>query len=168
MSDPIATPTDLANMIQGSVDTATATLLIELAQGLAEDIVSPLPPSAKAVVLSAAKRAYSNPEGLTTETIGPYATGRTTGDVFLTRAEERALKRAAGRGGAYSIDPTPCDAGAEIAIENAEEWLSTYPSGVFGSESDAGLDDSEAAIGGSTVGGAFGFDLEDPYDWPWS
>lgn len=162
MSDPIASPSDLATLLQQDVDTATATLLLSLAQGLAEDIVTPLPASAKAVVLSAAARAFANPQNLSNETVGPYTATHAGAGVFLTKAEERALKRAAGRGGAFSVDPTPADAGQQIAIENAEQWLITYPDGVFDGAADRGIDDALDAPG-QTFGGVLGFD-----DWPFS
>ena len=112
MSDPIAGPSDLSNMLGGQsiARDDVAEFLIGLAQGLAEDIVSPLPSSARAVVLSAAARAYVNPDGLSTETIGPYSVQHGGAGVFLTSGEIRALRRAAGQGGAFTIDPTPAGA----------------------------------------------------------
>ncbi|MGW0984284.1 hypothetical protein ACWD33_26115 [Streptomyces xiamenensis] len=91
------------NEIQGN----RADLLIAQAVALATAVVSPLPNGATAVVLSAAGRAYSNPSGATYETIGPMSVQRPQAGLYLTRAEKSALKAMAGRGGAFTVDPTP-------------------------------------------------------------
>lgn len=86
-----------------------ADLLIRQAINLALTVVKPLPEGAEAVVLSAAARAYSNPQGATYETIGPMSVQRpaSSGGLYLTKAEKTALKSLAGRGGAFTVDPTP-------------------------------------------------------------
>lgn len=98
-----------------------ADLLIAQAVALATSIVNPLPDGATAVVLSAAGRAYDNPTNATMETIGPMSVQRAaSGGLYLTKAETTTLKRLAGRGGAFSIDPTPQDANPWITwpLEN--------------------------------------------------
>lgn len=89
-----------------------ADLLIRQAINLALTVVKPLPEGAEAVVLSAAARAYSNPQGATYETIGPMSVQRpaSSGGLYLTKAEKTALKSLAGRGGAFTVDPTPATA----------------------------------------------------------
>lgn len=89
-----------------------ADLLIAQAIALAESIVKPLPDQATAVVLSAAGRAYVNPQQVTYETIGPQSVQRPAGSggLYLTKADKAALKALAGRGGAFTVDPTPADA----------------------------------------------------------
>lgn len=94
----------------GDIDTERATLMIDSAVQLAESIVSPLPDSAAAVVLAVAGRAYANPQGIAYETVGPVSVQRPQAGLFLTRDERRTLQRLAGRGGAFTIDPTPADA----------------------------------------------------------
>ncbi|WP_310962146.1 hypothetical protein [Nocardioides terrisoli] len=103
MSDPVAAPADLA-LFMGlpAVDEGRATLLLALAQGFCEDVVLPLPASAKGVVLAAAARAYSNPQQNTAENTGPYGVSRTA-SVYLTRMERATLRRGAGLGGAGSV-----------------------------------------------------------------
>jgi hypothetical protein len=87
-----------------------ADLLIAQAVSLAQAIVSPLPDGATAVVLSAAARAYDNPTNANYETIGPMSVQRQqAGGLYLTKAEKVALKAMAGRGGAFTVDPTPAD-----------------------------------------------------------
>ncbi|MFP8944701.1 hypothetical protein ACLIYM_25160 [Streptomyces fenghuangensis] len=88
---------------------ARADLLIAQAVALCETVVKPLPESATAVVLSAAARAYVNPQNATYETIGPMSVQRPqgSGGLYLTKADKAALKSAAGRGGAFTVDPTP-------------------------------------------------------------
>ncbi|MFD3568440.1 hypothetical protein [Streptomyces sp. NPDC058667] len=89
-----------------------ADLLIAQSVALAESVVKPLPDQATAVVLSAAGRAYVNPQQVTYETIGPQSVQRPAGSggLYLTKADKAALKALAGRGGAFTVDPTPADA----------------------------------------------------------
>lgn len=94
------------------IDGARADLLIAQAVALAESVVKPLPDQATAVVLSVAGRAYVNPQQVTYETIGPQTVQRPAGSggLYLTKADKAALKSLAGRGGAFTVDPTPADA----------------------------------------------------------
>ncbi|WP_405941622.1 hypothetical protein [Streptomyces sp. NBC_00207] len=89
-----------------------ADLLIEQAVALAQSVVKPLPDEATAVVLSVAGRAYVNPQQVSYETIGPMSVQRPTGSggLYLTKADKAALKALAGRGGAFTVDPTPVTA----------------------------------------------------------
>jgi hypothetical protein len=89
-----------------------ADLLIEQAVALCQSVVKPLPDDATAVVLSVAGRAYVNPQQVSYETIGPMSVQRPTGSggLYLTKADKAALKSLAGRGGAFTVDPTPATA----------------------------------------------------------
>ncbi|GGV45632.1 hypothetical protein [Streptomyces spectabilis] len=89
-----------------------AALLILQAVSLCESVVKPLPDQATAVVLSVAGRAYVNPQQVSYETIGPMSVQRPTGSggLYLTKADKAALKALAGRGGAFTVDPTPATA----------------------------------------------------------
>lgn len=86
-----------------------ADLLVEQAVALAQSVVKPLPDEATAVVLSVAARAYVNPQQVAYETIGPMSVQRPqgSGGLYLTKADKAALKSLAGRGGAFTVDPTP-------------------------------------------------------------
>jgi hypothetical protein len=86
-----------------------ADLLLEQAVALCETVVKPLPEGATAVVLSVAGRAYVNPQQVSYETIGPMSVQRPqgSGGLYLTKADKSALKSLAGRGGAFTVDPTP-------------------------------------------------------------
>lgn len=94
------------------VDGARADLLIAQAVALCETVVKPLPDQATAIVLSAAGRAYVNPQQVSYETIGPMSVQRPqgSGGLYLTKADKAALKALAGRGGAFTVDPTPATA----------------------------------------------------------
>lgn len=94
------------------IDGDRADLLIEQAVALAESVVKPLPDQATAVVLSVAGRAYVNPQQVSYETIGPMSVQRPSGSggLYLTKSDKAALKSLAGRGGAFTVDPTPADA----------------------------------------------------------
>jgi hypothetical protein len=96
----------------GEIDGDRADLLINTAISLCQTIVKPLPEGAEAVVLSVAGRAYVNPQQVSYETIGPMSVQRPTGSggLYLTKADKSALKSLAGRGGAFTVDPTPVTA----------------------------------------------------------
>lgn len=96
----------------GEIDGDRADLLIAQAVALCESVVRPLPDQATAVVLSAAGRAYVNPQQVTYETIGPMSVQRPSGSggLYLTKSDKAALKSLAGRGGAFTVDPTPASA----------------------------------------------------------
>ncbi|NED75405.1 hypothetical protein G3I51_24385 [Streptomyces sp. SID9944] len=96
----------------GEIDGARADLLIRTAIQLCQTIVKPLPEGAEAVVLSVAGRAYVNPQQVSYETIGPMSVQRPqgSGGLYLAKGDKAALKSLAGRGGAFTIDPTPADA----------------------------------------------------------
>ncbi|MDH6224358.1 hypothetical protein [Streptomyces sp. MJP52] len=94
------------------IDGGRADLLIQQAVALAESVVRPLPDQATAVVLSVAGRAYVNPQQVSYETIGPMSVQRPqgSGGLYLSKSDKAALKSLAGRGGAFTVDPTPTDA----------------------------------------------------------
>lgn len=94
------------------IDGARADLLIRQAVNLCLTVVKPLPDEATAVVLSVAGRAYVNPQQVSYETIGPMSVQRPSGSggLYLTKADKAALKALAGRGGAFTVDPTPTGA----------------------------------------------------------
>lgn len=94
------------------IDGDRADLLINSAISLCQTIVKPLPEGANAVVLSVAGRAYVNPQQVSSETIGPMSVQRPSGSggLYLTKADKSALKSLAGRGGAFTVDPTPATA----------------------------------------------------------
>lgn len=120
MSTPIVEPADLATYLGADVDQARATMLIRLAQDLCEsilgsDLQNPLPLEAESVVLSSAGRGYLNAQGITSETIGTYNIQRPSAGVYLTKSERAALKRIAGRTGAFSVSLLPT------------EWRATTP-----------------------------------------
>lgn len=130
MSDPIATSDDLAAVLGFTVDPNRADLLLSLAQELCETIVSPVPANARSVVLSAAVRAYTNPQNANSETSGPFATnyGAAAGGLYLTKQDRATLLRIAGRGGAFSVDPTPSDAGSGLPPwDQNVTWLNGIP-----------------------------------------
>lgn len=96
------------------IDQTRADLMIDQAVLLAESIVKPLPDAASAVVLAVAGRAYANPQGIAYETVGPVSVQRPQAGLYMTRDERRTLQRLAGRGGAFTVDPTPVDADPSV------------------------------------------------------
>lgn len=108
-------PVDLSSYLGLADDIAVerAYMLLTLAEGLCLSVVSPLPAGAEAVVLDVAARAYTNPTNLTEQATGPFiaAYGPGNGGLWLTSRNEAVLRRLAGGGQAFTIDPTPADAG---------------------------------------------------------
>jgi len=122
---------DLSTFLgQDSLDVVRADQMLGLAQDLCESIVSPLPDAAAGIVLSAAARGYSNPQGVSSETAGPYMVARPWAGVYLTKSERSALRRMGTTGGgAFSINPTPTTAGpnnqwAQNPLSPADVWNS--------------------------------------------
>lgn len=115
MGIPVASPDDLQTYLgDSSIDAARATLILQLAQNLCEAVVSPLPDTANAVVLEVAARAYVNPKQLGSATLGTAhlqygatGPGSPIGGLYLSRQDKANLRRLAGSGGAFSIDPLP-------------------------------------------------------------
>jgi hypothetical protein len=108
VSNPLVTPQDLGTYLaDDSIDQQRAAFMLQLAQDLCESIVSPVPATANGVVLAVAARAFSNPEGVTAETVGPYSVQRASAGLYLTRSDKATLRRLAGGSGAFSIDVLP-------------------------------------------------------------
>jgi hypothetical protein len=139
MSDPVASTTDLDTYLglDGDIDEAKATLLLQLAHDKCEAIVSPVPDAARGVELDVAARAYMNPTNVVTNDAGPYGSSTVMGGLWLTKANIADLRRMAptdsGSSGAFTIDPTPADAGpcntwAQYPLTLDDYW-NTYPYG---------------------------------------
>lgn len=77
-----------------------------------DDVVTlgAVPVTVVAVVCEAARRAFDNPAGLQSETIGDYTwraqLGASTAGVFLTAEEKRIVRRSVGRNGLGAITMT--------------------------------------------------------------
>ena len=110
--------------LDSTINAARADLLIELATDMCVSYIDPVPDGAKRIILSAAGRAYSNPDGVEAHTIGPELVtyGTTLGGLYLTKAEIADLKRMGGVGGAFSVDPTPDDAFSSIYPWDENIW----------------------------------------------
>jgi hypothetical protein len=110
-----------------------ADLLITSAMGLCQTVVKPLPEGAEAVVLSVAGRAYVNPQQVSYETIGPMSVQRPSGSggLYLTKNDKAALKSLAGRGGAFTVDPTPAtaDPSPTWPVDDATGFADEYEPG---------------------------------------
>lgn len=120
-------PSDLDTLLDlnGTIDTVRATLLISLANELCQSIVTPIPDNARAVVMSIAGRAYLNVAGVQAETIGPQTVsyGASFGGLYMTKVDIATLRRCAGSGGAFTINPTPPDAGSALYPWDENIWL---------------------------------------------
>jgi hypothetical protein len=131
VTDPIVDPTDLAALLGQPVDEDRASALIVLAQELCSTVVDPVPANARSVVLGVALRAYVNPQNVQSQQAAVYGVNygpAASGGLYLTRQDRATLKRVAGRGGAFTFDPTPDDAGQGLSPwDTNTTWLSGVP-----------------------------------------
>lgn len=121
-------------------DVARVEALLEDACDLAADIIgktypegsgSEVPGIITGTVCAAVRRAYENPTGLAGETIGDYSwRGVAAGGagIYFTEAEQRIMRRAAGRSLAGSIqletnlaDALTADADLYLPVEDSDE-----------------------------------------------
>lgn len=111
----IATVAEFASRVQQDVDTATAQLLLEIAEDLIvgeTGLLDPWPARVKGVQLDVATRAYVNPAGVNHELFETYTrSGIPPGGVYLTASEKVILRTASGKSVGLVAVPltTPAD-----------------------------------------------------------
>ena len=130
------TPAELQTFLAiDTIDVPRATQLLQFAADLASSIVTPLPDTAKGIVLAVAGRAYTNVSsahsvGLGSAQVSFGGTGASTGvgGLWLSRSDITTLRRLAGASGAFTIDPTPADAGTGLPPWDLNvTWLGGIP-----------------------------------------
>lgn len=129
------TPIDLATYLgRGDIDDDRAYLMLRLARGLCETVVTPLPDGAEAIVLAVAARAFTNVTsahqvgiGSAQVSYGAQNSSTGVGGLYLSRSDIAALRRASGGGGAFTIDPTGADAGIGLEVWNQNAY---WPDGI--------------------------------------
>ena len=135
-TDPLVTPADLGVYLQRSdIDEARALMVIDDAQALCETILSPLPEQAAGIVRRVAARCYTNATSAHSVAIGSgnisYSSPTAAagiGGMYLSRADKADLRRMGGGGGAFTIDPTPADAGQGLQPwDTNATWLTGVP-----------------------------------------
>lgn len=89
-------------------DDDRAKFMLGLVMDEAASVVTPVPSTAKGLILRATSRLYQNPVGVTQELVGPYQFAQPATNIF-TKAERASLRRHAGGGGAFYIDPLDID-----------------------------------------------------------
>ena len=104
----IAQVSDLQTFTGLTLDEDRAQQLLDLIEADATGIVNPLPQAAMGVILTAAARALPNPSGVVSQSVAGASTTWGAGQLYLSRAERRALRRIAGiGGGAFTVSPAP-------------------------------------------------------------
>lgn len=120
---PLATVADLEARLGREFDASELpriSALLDDASALVRDVAGktwidpetdellPVPGSIRWVVLRAAERAVRNPEGFSSESAGDYSYQRTgvQPGVYLTEAEEKAIRRALGKTGLWTQPTT--------------------------------------------------------------
>lgn len=94
---------------QAAIDDASSAIHAETNNAWIADgeLVANIPGVAKAVCCSVARRVLSNPQGLTSQTLGPATEqmANASADVYLTKNEKRLLRRGlGGTSGTIQID----------------------------------------------------------------
>jgi hypothetical protein len=124
VSDPIATPSDLGVYLKTTVDTEQATAFLEAAQQRCEAVISPLPATAKWVVVGVAARGYNNPTSAHQAGIGSaqvsYGAPNSSvgiGGMFLSKEDVKTLRRLGGRTGTFTVDMLGPDADGDGAVD---------------------------------------------------
>ncbi len=132
----LVTPYDLSTFLgRDDLDFDRSVIMLDLAMDLCSGVVSPLPDTAKGVVLSVAARAITNVSSAHQMGIGsaqlsfgaPNSTAG-VGGLYLSRSDIVNLRRLGNGGGAFSVDPTPVDAGQGIPVwDQNVTWLTGVP-----------------------------------------
>lgn len=130
----VASVSDLTTFANVTVDETRAQQMLDLVEDLASGIVSPLPVTAKVIILTAAARALPNPTGASSQSAGGSSATWAPGGVYLTKAERGNLRRLAGiGGGAFSINVAP-NAGQDyreplgpVTLDDREQLMDDYP-----------------------------------------
>lgn len=83
------------------------------------NVLTGVPPIFASVVCASARRALDNPDGIQEEALGSYRAvlSNASGDVYLTAAETKNVRRAAGFTGLWTLPTTrdPANLGPEMA-----------------------------------------------------
>lgn len=124
MSSPIATSEDLRVYLGlDTIDAARADLMLTLAHGLCEAIVSPVPAGAMGVELAVAGRAFTNVTsahqvslGSAAASFGAQNSSMGVGGLYLSRSDKATLRLLAGRGSAFSADVMPTGVNAVQSV----------------------------------------------------
>jgi len=142
MSNPVALPVDLElylGLDAGTIDTARATLVLQLAHDLCESVVSPVPVLAKGIELGIASRVYANATsahqlslGSASVAFGSQNSATGIGGLYLSRADKITLRRLAGRGSAFTADllPSGVDAVQSVTVAASSGTFTLTFSGV--------------------------------------
>lgn len=114
-----ATFEDFSDRIPGGIaqeDAARARAMLEDASALIQaetgtdwsGVGETVPDVVRTITMSAAKRAFLNPDGVTALAVDGHSAQFATGspDVYLTSAEKRAVRAAAGRSAVWSLATT--------------------------------------------------------------
>ncbi|WP_018503077.1 hypothetical protein [Parafrankia discariae] len=100
---------DIAEQAQLTALLGDASALVRLEAGLdwvaGDGVTVTTPDVVVPVVVAMVRRSTDNPEGLTGETLGDHSwqMGNASADLYLTKAETKTVRRAAGRAGFGSI-----------------------------------------------------------------
>lgn len=107
LTDPATLVEDLETYLGlgTNIDPLRALLMVDLSLQRVGAVVTPVPDAARAIVLDVAARGYSNPQGTSTEQVGPFSRTFRMPGVYLTARERSDLRRMRGSGGAFTVNP---------------------------------------------------------------
>lgn len=117
---PGGLPDDETPRADAALSDASALIRAEAGTDWVDDAgaLSGVPDVVVMVAIAVARRALSNPDGLTSESIQDYsrafASNSASADVYLTKGERRVVRQAAGRSGLWTMATTRVDVGADV------------------------------------------------------
>ncbi len=148
MTTALALGSDLTARMGDGLDSARAQAAIEDASNLIHEatanvwidddgaLVDTIPGIAVTICCSVARRILTNPDGFTSESVGPFAQAMSnaSSDVYLTKAEQRILRRAAGIGfGSITLEsPFPLrQSTSDVYVDWVDGDSEQFPMGPF-------------------------------------
>lgn len=91
-----------------------------------------VPDAVVAVTIAAARRAFVNPDMVSSESIQDYSAtfASASSDIYLTKAERATVRRAAGRSGLWTLGTTRVDVGGDVMSVTGSPWGSATPEAI--------------------------------------
>lgn len=142
MLPPLASVQMFAARIPGGVDTADyaragavlqdASSLVRAEAGTDwvdddDALLDTVPDVVVTVTIAAARRAFANPDMIASESIQDYSAtfASSSADVYLTKAERNAVRRAVGRSGLWTLATTRTDVAGDVPSVTGEAWATS-------------------------------------------
>ncbi len=132
---------------EAALSDASALIRAEAGKTWVDDLLalSGVPDVVVSITIAAARRALTNPDGVTSESVQDYsrafAATSASADIYLTRGEKSLVRRAAGGTGLWTLSTTRSDVGGDVPAvvssyaivgSNADEEVDPFSEGWTG------------------------------------